>query len=605
MSLAAEEAFETLKGVAELRRQNAVGERRDRARESNGRADEGHGRACKRARMQVESKTARLVARAREAQWAAAMFAAESAKKPTRTRAQANMRGRSTNGALRPGRIGSLRTRSHDVRTFTSPIGRESSGRSTKVQHERGRERSRQEQDRDDTRPSSPAADGTSSFPPSAPEVLLGYHGGRGENHATERRERECAAGATESRNHDSRQSQLLVEVLDEQKAIIDDVYDYDASGVAGVASVGLGPEGEDDCRRDTEKSAGGGRRKQRNKVWALSGADVDESTALERRLQHLDDLTARLEETEVGLAAKLDRFGLNGVARTMRSDGSGGRRRRFARAPAPGVSGSAGRGRFGDELSPRRRPIKSVAGRHRGSNASRALGRLAASTISSTLKAKPAPGVDAAGRGGNGKFASKSPVRRRKGDSSRLPKGSCNRSNNNYYSARHLGKDDTVGGGDRVDGRATTREERSTRVRRRAIAKDKRRVDDTGRREGAVPSMDDPQHCSDRSGAEITLRSADRSQSPSTGGGYSETKHDADGILRKSDQEKKDSVWSARAGNSLDEVRTSDERGGSDEAERVGISSGRISTRKAAGSNRYGARLSFHVRILLSTIVA
>ncbi|CAN0246199.1 unnamed protein product, partial [Laminaria digitata] len=64
---AMEEAFKALEGVAALRRQDPVGARRDRARETNARADVGHGRACKRARMQAESVAARIEARVREA----------------------------------------------------------------------------------------------------------------------------------------------------------------------------------------------------------------------------------------------------------------------------------------------------------------------------------------------------------------------------------------------------------------------------------------------------------------------------------------------------------------------------------------------------------
>ncbi|CAN0506276.1 unnamed protein product, partial [Laminaria digitata] len=73
---AMEEAFKALEGVAALRRQDAVGARRDRARETNARADVGHGRACKRARMQAESVAARIEARAREARAVAAAAAA-------------------------------------------------------------------------------------------------------------------------------------------------------------------------------------------------------------------------------------------------------------------------------------------------------------------------------------------------------------------------------------------------------------------------------------------------------------------------------------------------------------------------------------------------
>lgn len=80
-----EGAFKALEGVAALRRQDAVGARRERARESNARADEGHNRACKRLRVQAQTAATRLEARAREAE-AASTAAATAAQAKTGSR---------------------------------------------------------------------------------------------------------------------------------------------------------------------------------------------------------------------------------------------------------------------------------------------------------------------------------------------------------------------------------------------------------------------------------------------------------------------------------------------------------------------------------------
>ena len=72
LQAAAEKAFRTLEGAAALRRQEALGARRERAREINARAEEVHGRARKRTRVLAEAATSQLEARAREAEAAAA-----------------------------------------------------------------------------------------------------------------------------------------------------------------------------------------------------------------------------------------------------------------------------------------------------------------------------------------------------------------------------------------------------------------------------------------------------------------------------------------------------------------------------------------------------
>eukprot|EP00752_Nemacystus_decipiens_P007832 g6997.t1 len=81
-----EKAFKALDSVAALRRDNAVGARRDRARESNAKAEEGHGRARKRLRMQAETAAARVEARARGAATAAATAEAERRERAHRGR---------------------------------------------------------------------------------------------------------------------------------------------------------------------------------------------------------------------------------------------------------------------------------------------------------------------------------------------------------------------------------------------------------------------------------------------------------------------------------------------------------------------------------------
>lgn len=562
-----EEAFRTLTGVANLRRQDAVGARRDRARESNARADEGHGRASKRRRMQAETKAAELAARAREAHTAAA-----ATKKEARARARSSSRGRSIDRrANTRGRVTTLRARSHDTtRLSASPRWQPSAQQSKKLP--RG-DRSRREPRRnEDQSPAQTSPHGT-------------VEGGRGRGRARGTGDRDThgkwetgrGAAAAVRGSQRAESARPLAEVLGEAKAVVDE-------GETGGRGSGSSRQEPGNVRRPSS----GRRRGWRDEFWVPSGAD-DENMAMERRLQHLDELAARLEETEAGLGAKLDkisggshRLQQSSVACNNGPTSDGGRDRgtvrggRFASVcGGSDVHDSASKFRHRGGASPGRR--------RRTSNVSRDVGRLAAPTISSNLKAKPGPAdVNAAGRGGVGGVGggvhncnSSARRRRRGGDSVFVRKGKAHNDNERRSGSGKYGQDRFAacgvaggggGGGDGADRSSGQRKGCLTRVKQGTIA---------GARVPAavvVASTAAPDKRSKWSEAKAKPSSAGRHRAVSGGGGSGgdgESKH-VDDHRQDLEVEEKDSrngedgdVLGGRAGRGTDRGEHGRGRGG------------------------------------------
>lgn len=388
-----EEAFRTLTSVAELRRQGVMSARRNRARESNARAGEAFGRASKRRRMQKKNRVAELTARAREAQAAAVRLresTAAAGEEETRARGRSRRRGRSIDRGLfanSHGRVATSRVRSHGDTDISPEDQRASEGRAGKVSWGGGGN------GRGDPRNGSQPR--TQTGVSSSVEVAQwGREQGRarGDRGAHERwggrRARKVEPAGRETRWEET--SNPLSDTSGEGKEV---AADDDEGGSEGGA-------GGDDRRaygRGGRRSSSGRMRGRRDEFWVPSGESED--VAMRLRLQHLDDLTARLEETEAGFGEKLDRM--------SRED--------HHPRSSVGVSISNGPGPRQPSYTSRskQRDYASLGRGGKASTVSRGVGRLAAPTISSKLKVKSVPG-DASGGGSSGGGGGRASSRRR-----------------------------------------------------------------------------------------------------------------------------------------------------------------------------------------------
>lgn len=287
-----------------------------------------------------------------------------------------------------------------------------------------------------------------------------------------------------------ARESRPLMEVLGEAKEVMDD-------GVReGSTSPALSAQG----------GASGARGGGRAEVWVPSAARVDspitrfrkkehdtprkarrmeEDRAMRRRLEHLGMVTARLENTEAGIEAKLDLLAKEEsrstghrsrpkYARELRDDGLG-RGRSGLGVGSGGDGGSDGDFdsrvarvkheralRRRDENNLSRRPLSAAARGGHKVRAPRSVGRLAAPTVSSN-KAKP-PGVG----GGAAEWDTTEPPTKRQGERRRTSAGGkggvCT------YSKGAAVRGERVAGGSGCA--ASGRKERMTRVKSGAIAR-------------------------------------------------------------------------------------------------------------------------------------
>lgn len=479
-----EDAFKALVGVAALRRQDAVGARRERARETNARAEEVHGRARKRARMQAETIAARLEARARDA--AAAAGARRRQTRPG-TRGSATEAER----ARWRGQPASLAKRGGDAER--SKKGRRGPG---------GRRRREQEGDEQ--------------------------------------------AGADDR----ARRNLSPADVWDDEaKAVIDDGTGvFGGDGGAGSSAVRGPPPGGDGGRGRSEvwvpsvvRAAPPGR--QERDARRTTPGWKEEDKAMRRRLQHLDKVTARLEDAGAGIEAKLEILASEASRPAVYNSGR----------PTPDARGSAdARGReqlgFGTEGGgnararkakderPQRhadnpyeqRPTFTARGRRRV-QVSRGVGRLAAPTVSSRAK-QTASGTANVGE------ASKSPGKLRRGRPAIVTAGAVG---GDYVAER--------GSRERAVGRhsGTGRKERLTRVKKGAIARangrggrtrsrvvaaDKAVAVDTEERSWVGPVVDSPEadrfpsrrrNGDGRHGGHAGVKDADRRVESWRGGGH------------------------------------------------------------------------------------
>lgn len=356
--------------------------RRDRARESNARADEAYGRASKRRRMQKKNRVAELTARAREAQ-AAAVRLQESTAAAGEEKAHARGRSRSRGKSIdrghpvkSRGRVAASRVRSHDDTGFSPEDQRSSEGRAGEVSRDDGRNGWR-----DSCEGNQPPTQIEVS--PSVEVAQQGREQGRarGDRDAHERwegrRAREVEPAGRETQCEET--SNPLSGSLGEGKEEADGEKEGGSEGEAEGGNRRIyGPGGR--------RSSSGRMRGRRDKFWVPSGESED--VAMRLRLQHLDELTARLEETEAGLGEKLDRM--------SRGD----------HYPRSSVGESLSNGHDLGQAS------YSGRSKHRGGTSlgrggetnvvSRGVGRLAAPTISSKLKVRPVP-VDTHGGSGSG----------------------------------------------------------------------------------------------------------------------------------------------------------------------------------------------------------
>eukprot|EP00904_Undaria_pinnatifida_P005614 jgi/Undpi1/2182/HiC_scaffold_12.g05568.m1 len=397
---AMEEAFKSLEGVAALRRQDAVGARRDRARESNARAEEGHGRACKRARMQAESKAARVEARAREAQEMAA--AATSAAAPLERERE--------------------RKRDKAEAARATPSGREKEKKKerTRVGERKGRERMSPSPLFQPAASGDAEKNGTALVPPPKlgggkewKEAVASVVGGGKEGRGKETGRGESARRGRLHANEVGGRREVWVpsparEVTPlsrRQRRVGDGGGEREAEQMAGWA------EREEDSEEEDEK----GTRKE-----------TGDDRAMWQRIKHLDRVAARLEGAEAGIEAKLDLIAKGGwsgrVARSSRRDS----RPVYAEANAWEWGGGDGNraksaGAREEEIrwkrddavaySPRRRPLR-VARERRKPKSSPSVGRLTAPTVSSKNKSKPGASGGMAGAEGR---CSKSPTKWRR----------------------------------------------------------------------------------------------------------------------------------------------------------------------------------------------
>lgn len=566
--------------MADLRRQDAVGARRDRARESNARADEGHGRASKRRRMQAEIKAAELAAKAREAHKVAARLkevavaaAAATAKKEARARGRSSSRGRSVDrrGNTR-GRATSSRARLHDATRCSASPRRQPSTRQSE-QLRRG-DRSRGKSWHIDEQPQTP-----------------GNFNGRGEEgHVSGRARRNVdrgthgvsetgpagAAAAPAVRGSQRNESaRPLAAASGKAKPV---VYDDEVGGSSGSEG-GSSRQEPGNLRRQSS----GRRRGWRDEFWVPSGVD-DENMAMERRLQHLDELAARLEQTEAGLGAKLDKIG------------SGNYKLRQSAVVCSGPTSNEGRDRGtargrrsasvrgGSEPHDkvykfRHRAGASPARRRRTTDVSRGVSRVAAPTISSNLKTKSGPaGVNAAGRSSGGGSSNSHARRRREGGgSSFVPKGKGNndnerRSRSGKFGHNRFATDGVAGGCGGGDGSIR----HPSSQRKECISRVKRERAGGARAPAAVvvASMAAPDERSERNEEEAISTSAGRQQATScgdSGGGDEESKR-ADHHRQDLKVEEKDSrnyrdstVVDESVGRGTDRAEHGRGRGGGD----------------------------------------
>ena len=395
-----EEAFKSLEGVAALRRQDAVGARRDRARESNARAEEGHGRACKRARMQAESKAARVEARAREAQeMAAAATSAAALLERERER---------------------KRDKAEAARATPSGREKEKKKERTRVGERKGRERMSPSPLFQPAASGDAEKNGTALVPPPKlgggkewKEAVASVAGGGKDGRGKETGRGESARRGRLHANEVGGRREVWVpsparEVSPQsrrQRRVGDGGGEREAEQMAGWA------EREEDSEEEDEK----GTRKE-----------TEDDRAMWQRIKHLDRVAARLEGAEAGIEAKLDLIAKGGwsgrVARSSRRDS----RPVYAEANAWEWGGGDGNraksaGAREEEIrwkrddavaySPRRRPLR-VARERRKPKSSPSVGRLTAPTVSSKNKSKPGASGGMAGAEGR---CSKSPTKWRR----------------------------------------------------------------------------------------------------------------------------------------------------------------------------------------------
>lgn len=476
-------------GAAAFRREEAVGARRERARESNARAEEGHGRARKRLRMQAETVAARLEARARDAKVAEAEFEAMRRQQQQQQRARQSAVTRTTSPAAtitkksRRGRHGRTKTAErHKITSRRQGCEAEQDQRDCEGKNDRKK----------------------------AVVVVAAVEG--------DRNRRPPLVGVADGENAE----------VEENNAIKRGTVYVTAADIAAAA-----PKGRNEPGQHSDGKAGyGAPSRRQEEILPLRSAAarkghspvvqqrrapgwMKEDRAMRRRLRHLDEVATRLEDAEAGLEAKLKLLTSseeavhqergrrqthgekdNGGGSDGGSEGEVLGRRRRSRLSLCGSS-AIGFGREnqtaarapknGDEISRRKRyddehrtvyssqlPLRTAHERNTNISSrvfglvSQRVRRLGAPTVSSKNKVKPAAAANEGGGQGSldGEISvSKSPTKKRHGV---IRQRASERSKN----ARIINGDSHKVTAERGTGerKGRTVKERLTRVRKRAI---------------------------------------------------------------------------------------------------------------------------------------